>query len=81
MRVSKKTAIAFLHATARDDFPLILAVDDPTRREGHHLFEHATDKDVSMVDCYSAVLMRRYGITHCFTFDRQFKKPGFETLE
>lgn len=81
MRVSKKTAIAFLHATARDDFPVILAVDDAVRQEGFHLFEHTADKDVSMVDCFSAVLMHTHGISQCFTFDRQFKKLGFEALE
>lgn len=81
MRVSKKAAIAFLHAAARDDFPLILEVDDAVRREGHHLFEHTADKNISMVDCYSAGLMQRQGIARCFTFDRQFKKLGFGTPE
>ena len=80
MRVSKKDAIAWLAATEQADFPIILNTDETVRQNARALFKKITDKNISMVDCYCAILMKQNGIQTCFTFDAQFKKLGFEIL-
>jgi predicted nucleic acid-binding protein len=37
------------------------------------------DKDVSMVDCTSFVVMEQLGLSTAFTFDRHFLQVGFQT--
>ena len=37
------------------------------------------DKDVSMVDCTSFVVMEQLGVSTAFTFDRHFLQVGFQT--
>ncbi len=80
MRVSKRSAIDFLLSTSQDDFPIILPLDLDARDRGRTLFQNQKDKNISMIDCYSIVLMRAQKITKCFTFDKQFMKLGFEIL-
>ncbi|MFA4845586.1 MAG: PIN domain-containing protein [Patescibacteria group bacterium] len=80
MRVSKSSATNFLHSTTEDDFPMILSLDTDTRDRGRRLFQNQQDKNISMIDCYCAVLMHSQKIKKCFTFDKQFKKLGFEIL-
>jgi uncharacterized protein len=37
------------------------------------------DKNVSMVDCTSFVVMEQLGLSTAFTFDRDFLQAGFQT--
>mgnify|MGYP001606151358 CR=1 FL=1 len=80
MRVSKTVSVQFLKETTQEDFPIILPLDFFLQEEGRKLFMKQKDKNISMIDCYSAIQMRHQGIRKCFTFDRQFKKMGFEIL-
>ncbi len=81
MRVSKLDAVAFLTTTEHEDFPILLAVDEAARHSAYRLFKKITDKDISMIDCYSAILMKQNNLQNCFTFDQQFIKLGFKILE
>ncbi|MDO8505577.1 MAG: PIN domain-containing protein [bacterium] len=81
MRVSKTSAVAFLNATEEEDFPIILGVDEEVRRQGYAIFREAKDKDISMVDCYCAALMKKHAISKCLTFDKQFTQLGFKIIE
>ncbi len=80
MRVGKDIALKFLRSIEQDDFPLILRIDDTVRENAYRIFSNAKSKNVSMVDCYSASLMRQEGIKKCFTFDKQFQTLGFEIV-
>jgi hypothetical protein len=44
------------------------------------LFEKYEDQKVSFTDCVSFVLMERRRIARAFTFDRDFRMAGFETV-
>ncbi len=80
MRVSKPEAVKFLHAISSPMFPIILEYDDALRDQTYALFRSVADKNISGADCSSAVLMKRYGISMCYTFDKHFKKLGVNTL-
>ena len=79
-RLSKKEAIIFLLAIKESNFPIILDVDEGVREKSYKLFKKIKIKDISMIDCYSAILMKQNRIKKCFTFDNHFQKLGFETL-
>ena len=78
MRVSKKRASEFLQDAEGLHFPVILPVTETLREETYQFFQTVKDKDISMIDCYSAMLMKEHGISTCLTFDKQFKKKGFQ---
>ncbi len=40
----------------------------------------ANKRNLSLVDCVSFEVMRRFGIETAFTFDRHFRKQGFNCL-
>lgn len=45
---------------------------------GWELFQRRPDKDWSLTDCISFVLMQDKGITKAFTTDHHFEQAGFE---
>jgi len=44
------------------------------------LYRTHQDKEWSLVDCVSFVVMREVGISHALTFDHHFTQAGFEAL-
>lgn len=78
MRLSKAAAVGFLHEIESSDFLVTLPVTEFLREKTYQFFQGVKDKDISMIDCYSAVLMKEHGISTCLTFDKQFKKMGFQ---
>jgi predicted nucleic acid-binding protein len=54
-------------------------VDEATFFEGWAFFQRHRDKDYSLTDCISFVVMRRAGLTTAFSFDRHFIQAGFIT--
>ncbi len=52
-------------------------VDAALLLEGWSFFQKHTDKDYSLADCVSFVLMKNMDITTAFTFDRHFAQAGF----
>jgi len=47
---------------------------------GLELYRSRADKQWSMTDCISFVVMRREGITDALTADRRFEQAGFHVL-
>jgi predicted nucleic acid-binding protein len=45
-----------------------------------HLYERRLDKEYSLVDCASMVIMRDHGITHALTNDHHFEQEGFHLV-
>jgi predicted nucleic acid-binding protein len=52
-------------------------IDEALLLEGWSYFQRHNDKDYSLVDCVSFVLMRTMNIATAFTFDRHFVQAGF----
>lgn len=58
----------------------IVHVNPDLFREGLTLFRERKDKDWSLTDCISFVIMKQRGITRAFTTDHHFEQAGFERL-
>ena len=48
--------------------------------QGVRLYDERPDKDWSLTDCISFVVMREYGATQALTGDRHFEQAGFTIL-
>ena len=44
------------------------------------MYEKMSDKEWSMVDCYSFIVMKKYGLKQALTTDKHFEQAGFERL-
>jgi predicted nucleic acid-binding protein len=53
---------------------------DPQVREGYVLYRQRPDKEWSLTDCISFVVMQRDGITEALTADHHFEQAGFVAL-
>jgi len=55
-----------------------MEVDRRLFDEGWAYFQRHDDKQYSLTDCISFVLMKRLGITTALTFDHHFRQAGFD---
>lgn len=57
---------------------------EPVTRElidaGFEMFEMRRDKQWSLMDCISFIVMRRHGLTEALTADDHFRQAGFKAL-
>jgi predicted nucleic acid-binding protein len=58
----------------------VLELDRPLFIAALDLYEQRRDKEYSLVDCASMVIMRQRGITHVLTNDHHFTQAGFTIL-
>ncbi|NEO85242.1 MAG: type II toxin-antitoxin system VapC family toxin [Spirulina sp. SIO3F2] len=49
--------------------------------EGFALYQKYQDKEWSLVDCISFVVMRQQGVQNVLTFDHHFEQAGFQQLK
>ena len=49
-------------------------------QQGLDLYSHRLDKDWSLTDCISFVVMREYGLREALTADHHFEQAGFVAL-
>ena len=62
-----------------EDFEIIESSSQLFSR-GFELYRNRVDKDWSLVDCISFVIMNEQQITEAFTQDRHFEQAGFSKL-
>jgi predicted nucleic acid-binding protein len=55
----------------------LLHVDESLFHEGWAYFQKHQDKDYSLTDCVSFVVMQRFGISTAYSFDKHFAQAGF----
>ena len=58
----------------------IIPVTDQLMEEGIDLYRRRADKEWSLTDCISFVVMTREGITDALTGDHHFEQAGFTAL-
>ena len=54
-----------------------IQVDSELLAEGWAYFQQHGDKDYSVADCISFVVMAKLGVGTALTFDRHFEQAGF----
>lgn len=59
---------------------LIVPASRRLLEDGMHLYRHRRDKDWSLTDCISFVVMEDEGITVALTGDKHFEQAGFTAL-
>ena len=55
----------------------LIHVDEALFYEGWQFFERHQDKQYSLTDCISFVVMRQLGLDTVYTFDHHFTQAGF----
>lgn len=58
----------------------IVPADRALLQQGFRLYSQRPDKEWSLTDCISFVVMQREGVTEALTGDRHFAQAGFTTL-
>lgn len=76
----RTTVIALVDRLQEDESVRILPPDSATFAQGVELYRNRVDKDWSLTDCISFVVMTREGITEALTADRDFEQAGFKAL-
>jgi uncharacterized protein len=73
-------AVDLLTGIARDPRFEIMPLTDELYSSGMTLFRERRDKEWSLTDCVSFVVMERRGIRLALTADEHFRQAGFEPL-
>jgi len=71
-------AVEVGEALQASPFTTIIRIDEETFREAWSVFKES--RGYSFTDCTSFTVMKKYGITHAFTFDRHFRDAGFQSI-
>lgn len=58
----------------------VVELDKEISEEAWNMYSTRTDKEWSLTDCASFVVMKRYGIQDAFTNDHHFEQAGFDVL-
>ena len=74
-RLGLTAALAFLESL--DQFT-VHWIDPIDHEEAVELLKARNRRGLSLVDCASFVVMRRYGVTHGLFFGADFEREGFE---
>ncbi len=72
--------ISAVQQSADMGLALIVHVDHSLWQRGWQLFLDRLDKDWSLTDCISFVVMQEYDVNRAFTSDRHFEQAGFIRL-
>jgi predicted nucleic acid-binding protein len=80
MRIAKPLQIRFLSSLRNDADVEVVAIDPLLEAQAWALWESRADKDWSMTDCTSFVLMQSQRLTEAVTSDHHFEQAGFVRL-
>lgn len=80
LRISKPRQVVFLDDIRSDPGIHIVTVDAGLEADAWQLWRTRLDKDWSLVDCASFVVMTRLGVVEAITADHHFDQAGFVRL-
>jgi len=75
--IPRQQVIAWINAIEANASIEIVYIDQMLHREAWRLLATRLDKEWSLVDASSFVIMRRFGITDALTTDHHFRQAGF----
>ncbi len=76
----RQQVIKAVNALKTDTFVQIVHIEQSTDNEAWSVLESRLDKEWSMVDASSFVVMDRFGMTQALTTDHHFTQAGFVRL-
>jgi uncharacterized protein len=79
-RRHRPLAVRFWQETTTDQGLVTIPADWNLLNRAAALFANRHDKDWSMTDCYSFIVMEDRGITDALTGDHHFEQAGFRPL-
>jgi predicted nucleic acid-binding protein len=77
---SRSRAIALWNHLLQDTSVTIVPASDELITKARALYANRTDKDWSLTDCISFVVMEEQGILDALTADHHFEQAGFRAL-
>jgi predicted nucleic acid-binding protein len=80
LRVSKPRIIEYIEGLRTSPYVEIIHIDPTLDQQAWKLFSAREDKNWSLVDCVSFVVMQQRGITEALTTDHHFEQAGFIRL-
>ncbi len=80
LRIPRPSVVAFIEGLKSSPHVEIVHVDAALDAEAWQLLCKRLDKEWSLVDCASFVLMSRRGIREALTSDQDFEQAGFVRL-
>jgi uncharacterized protein len=72
--------LQLMTALRADSNTTIVPPTEPLFDEGLKFYAERPDKDWTLTDCISFVVMGQHGITRALTGDRHFEQAGFQAL-
>ena len=80
-RLANRSAFLLTVETLENDPNVeVVAFDDELFRAGVELFRNRPDKEWSLTDCISFVIMKREAIQEALTADHHFEQAGFRAI-
>ena len=79
-RTQRKSFLAILEAVGMDPDVTLLSPSESLYEAGLSLFANRPDKDWSLTDCTSFVVMEQHGLSTALTADQHFVQAGFRAL-
>lgn len=77
IRMAKSQQIQLLDDIRSDPLVAVIPFDSPTETAAWSLWRSRPDKEWSLVDCASFVVMQQYLLTEALTTDHHFEQAGF----
>ena len=79
-RANHRVADRFLQGLKGSESPTIMRITEADEEQALALIDRYKDKDFTITDATSFVVMERLGITQAFTFDDDFRQYGLLVL-
>lgn len=80
LHIPRPKIIAFIESLKASPYVKVVHVDVNLDEQAWHLFKSRQDKEWSLTDCASFVVMRQRGISEALTTDHHFEQAGFIRL-
>jgi predicted nucleic acid-binding protein len=77
---TRRSVLPFIRALRADPLLTIVPASDDLFDRGLDLYDQRPDKEWSLTDCLSFVVMQDQGITEALTGDHHFEQAGFVAL-
>jgi len=79
-KINRTAASAFIRRCYETTNVTVVPIDHTLLMRSLHLYESRPDKDWSLVDCMSFVVMQDNQLAYAITTDHHFEQAGFQRI-